>query len=235
MADQADGRRDKTQRDGSGLSGDILMLRAVVVLEAIMTVLDLTIANVAIPTLGRDFGTWISTIQWVMTGRAGELPLELLDQGARRHRGTGIVRGTQRLLPEAKPQLGGRLDLRGLMWLSPGIAVSRFLLWGASGPLVSVAGSRRGPGTARCRPRGNSSTSETNSTPRAFSSSTVFRISSVSIVIDAGGLPIAGSACPGVPGQRTSWKSSPLTPTVRNRGPSGVGFSTRFSRPRTFV
>ena len=38
----------------------------------------------------------------------------------------GIVRGTQRLLPEAKPQLGDRLDLRGLMLLSPGIAISRF-------------------------------------------------------------------------------------------------------------
>ena len=44
------------------------MLGAVVVLEAIMTVFDLTIANVAIPTLGRDFGALISTIQWVMTG-----------------------------------------------------------------------------------------------------------------------------------------------------------------------
>ena len=32
-----------------------------------MTVFDLTIADVAIPTLGRDFGASISTIQWVMT------------------------------------------------------------------------------------------------------------------------------------------------------------------------
>jgi MFS family permease len=68
MADPADGRRDQTRRDGSGLSGEILVLGAVVVLGAIMTVLDLTIANVAIPTLGRDFGASISTIQRVMTG-----------------------------------------------------------------------------------------------------------------------------------------------------------------------
>jgi EmrB/QacA subfamily drug resistance transporter len=33
-----------------------------------MAILDATIVNVAIPTLGRDFHTSISTIQWVMTG-----------------------------------------------------------------------------------------------------------------------------------------------------------------------
>ena len=44
------------------------MLGAVVVLGMIMTVLDLTIVNVAIPTLGRDFAASISTIQWVLTG-----------------------------------------------------------------------------------------------------------------------------------------------------------------------
>ena len=43
MADPADRRRDKTQRDGSGLSGDILVLGAVAVLGAIGTVLNLTI------------------------------------------------------------------------------------------------------------------------------------------------------------------------------------------------
>src|SRR5437867_11892110 len=51
-----------------GLTREILVLGAVVVLGAIMTVLDLTIVNVAIPTLGRDFHTSISTIQWVLTG-----------------------------------------------------------------------------------------------------------------------------------------------------------------------
>src|SRR5437867_10503526 len=51
-----------------GLTREILVLGAVVVLGAIMTVLDLTIVNVAIATLGRDFHTSISTIQWVMTG-----------------------------------------------------------------------------------------------------------------------------------------------------------------------
>jgi MFS family permease len=32
-----------------------------------MSILDATIVNVALPTLGRDFGTSIATIQWVPT------------------------------------------------------------------------------------------------------------------------------------------------------------------------
>ena len=50
------------------LSREILVLAAVVVLGTIMTVLDLTIVNVAIPTLARDLGASIPAIQWVMTG-----------------------------------------------------------------------------------------------------------------------------------------------------------------------
>ncbi len=49
------------------LTPEILSLAAVVVLGAIMTVLDATIVNVALPTLGREFGTSIATIQWVTT------------------------------------------------------------------------------------------------------------------------------------------------------------------------
>src|SRR6266508_5478955 len=49
------------------LTREILTLAAVVVLGAIMTILDATIVNVALPTLGRDFGTSISPIQWVPT------------------------------------------------------------------------------------------------------------------------------------------------------------------------
>src|SRR5215471_19454932 len=47
---------------------DIVLLAVVVILGTAMTVLDLTIVNVAIPTLGRDLGTSIATIQWVLTG-----------------------------------------------------------------------------------------------------------------------------------------------------------------------
>src|SRR2546421_9867362 len=51
-----------------GLSREILVLAGVVILGTIMTVLDLTVMNVAIPTLARDLGSSIPAIQWVMTG-----------------------------------------------------------------------------------------------------------------------------------------------------------------------
>ena len=44
------------------------MLAGVVILGTIMTVLDLTVVNVAIPTLASDLGASIPAIQWVMTG-----------------------------------------------------------------------------------------------------------------------------------------------------------------------
>src|ERR671937_3319781 len=50
------------------LDREILVLGAVVVVGTIMAILDATIVNVAIPTLGRGFHASISTIQWVMTG-----------------------------------------------------------------------------------------------------------------------------------------------------------------------
>jgi len=53
---------------GEGLSREILVLACVVILGTIMTVLDLTVVNVAIPTLARDLGASIPAIQWVMTG-----------------------------------------------------------------------------------------------------------------------------------------------------------------------
>ena len=49
------------------LTREILTLAAVFVLGASMTILDATIVNVALPTLGRDFRTSIATIQWVPT------------------------------------------------------------------------------------------------------------------------------------------------------------------------
>src|ERR671930_2700347 len=49
------------------LTREILLLAAVVLLGTIMTILDATIVNVAIPTLGREFAASISTIQWVST------------------------------------------------------------------------------------------------------------------------------------------------------------------------
>src|SRR6266516_4630424 len=60
--------QERPPRGVAGLDREILLLGAVVVLGTIMAILDVTIVNVAIPTLGRDFHTSISTIQWVLTG-----------------------------------------------------------------------------------------------------------------------------------------------------------------------
>jgi EmrB/QacA subfamily drug resistance transporter len=49
------------------LSREILAPAVVVVLGAIMTILDATIVNVALPTLGQDLHISISVIQWVPT------------------------------------------------------------------------------------------------------------------------------------------------------------------------
>src|SRR5919204_645127 len=49
------------------LDREIVVVGGVIVIGTIMAILDATIVNVAIPTLGRDFHTSVSTIQWVMT------------------------------------------------------------------------------------------------------------------------------------------------------------------------
>lgn len=46
----------------------VLATAGVVVLGALMSILDVTVVNVAINTLARDFGTSLTTIQWVATG-----------------------------------------------------------------------------------------------------------------------------------------------------------------------
>src|SRR4051794_14801257 len=50
-----------------GVSRELLVVGGVIVLGAITSILDATIVNVAIPTLGRRFHAAISSIQWVMT------------------------------------------------------------------------------------------------------------------------------------------------------------------------
>src|SRR6059058_3198010 len=51
-----------------GLDRTILVLGGVVVLGMVLAILDATIVNVAVPTLGRDLHTSIATVQWVLTG-----------------------------------------------------------------------------------------------------------------------------------------------------------------------
>jgi EmrB/QacA subfamily drug resistance transporter len=50
------------------LDRQILVLGLVIISGTIMAILDTTIVNVALDTLGRDFGASLSTIQWTVTG-----------------------------------------------------------------------------------------------------------------------------------------------------------------------
>ncbi len=56
-------------RQGDGLSREILVLAGGVILGTIMTVLDLTVVNVAIPTLGSDLNAPIPAAQSRATAR----------------------------------------------------------------------------------------------------------------------------------------------------------------------
>ncbi|HEX6520918.1 MAG TPA: MDR family MFS transporter [Streptosporangiaceae bacterium] len=56
------------QREAPALDRRLVALGSVVVLGAIMSILDATIVNVAMRTIGRDLHASIATIQWVITG-----------------------------------------------------------------------------------------------------------------------------------------------------------------------
>src|SRR5919202_4182537 len=56
------------ESSGLGIDRELARLAAVVVLGTIMSILDTTIVNVAIETLGRDLHASLTSIQWVSTG-----------------------------------------------------------------------------------------------------------------------------------------------------------------------
>lgn len=63
----ADGPHDEPDA-GGGLDRGVLAVAGVVVLGAIMSILDVTIVNVAIKELAKEFNSPLATIQWVATG-----------------------------------------------------------------------------------------------------------------------------------------------------------------------
>ena len=71
-SDAARGAPDATTISRRGILSDLdshlRRLALVVVLGSIMSILDTTIVNVAIPTFARDFRAPLSTVQWVSTG-----------------------------------------------------------------------------------------------------------------------------------------------------------------------
>ncbi|GEL21655.1 multidrug resistance protein B [Pseudonocardia sulfidoxydans NBRC 16205] len=57
-----------TGKNADKLDRRVLAIASVVVIGAIMSILDVTVVSVAIPTLQRDFGVELTTIQWIATG-----------------------------------------------------------------------------------------------------------------------------------------------------------------------
>ena len=56
------------QTDGEGLNPYVWRIAPVIVIGSIMSLLDTTIVNVALDTLGRELHSTLSSIQWVVTG-----------------------------------------------------------------------------------------------------------------------------------------------------------------------
>src|SRR5215831_6337986 len=62
-----------TAPDSDKITGEILKIAGVVVLGAIMSILDITVVNVALPTFQTTFGSAghplpYSTVAWIVTG-----------------------------------------------------------------------------------------------------------------------------------------------------------------------
>jgi EmrB/QacA subfamily drug resistance transporter len=130
----------------SSLTREILAPAVVVVLGAIMTILDATIVDVALPTLGQDLHTSISTIQWVPTiyllafasvipltgwtaGRFGAKPVWLASLGL-------FMTGS--LLAGLSPSIGALIGARVVQGLGGGMIMPL-----GQSMLAQVAGPKR--------------------------------------------------------------------------------------------
>ncbi len=120
--------------DSAKLDRDLMMVAYVVVLGAIMSILDVTVVNVAIPTLAREFETTLSTIQWVVTGYTLALAtvIPLTGWGADRF-------GTKRLYMLSLLLFTLGSVLSGLAWSAESLIGFR-ILQGLGGGMIMPAG-----------------------------------------------------------------------------------------------
>ncbi len=119
---------------GPGLDRGLMLVASVVVLGALMSILDVTVVNVAINTLARDFHTSLSTIQWVVTGYTLALAtvIPLTGWGADRF-------GTKRLYMASIALFVIGSALSGLAW-SAGSLIAFRVLQGFGGGMLMPAG-----------------------------------------------------------------------------------------------
>src|SRR5689334_20863315 len=123
-----------TASQDAALDRGVLMVASVVVLGAIMSILDVTVVNVAINTLARDFHTSLSTIQWVATGYTLALAtvIPLTGWAADRF-------GTKRLYMLSIAMFMTGSALSGLAW-SAGSLIAFRVLQGLGGGMIMPAG-----------------------------------------------------------------------------------------------
>jgi EmrB/QacA subfamily drug resistance transporter len=118
----------------TGLDHALMMVAWVVVLGAIMSILDVTVVNVAINTLAREFHTTLPTIQWVSTGYTLALAtvIPLTGWAADRF-------GTKRLYMTSITLFIGGSMLSGLAW-SAGSLIAFRILQGFGGGMLMPLG-----------------------------------------------------------------------------------------------
>jgi EmrB/QacA subfamily drug resistance transporter len=125
-----------TQHDttGAALDRDLMLVASVVVLGAIMSILDVTVVNVAINTLAKEFKTTLPTIQWVATGYTLALAtvIPLTGWAADRF-------GTKRLYVISLVLFACGSALSGLAW-SAGSLIAFRVLQGFGGGMIMPAG-----------------------------------------------------------------------------------------------
>jgi EmrB/QacA subfamily drug resistance transporter len=121
-------------RSSDKLDRSILIVASVVVVGAIMSILDTTIVNVALATLGRELHSSLSTIQWVSTGYLVALAVVIPMTGWASERF-----GAKRLWMTVVALFVLGSILSGLAWSAESLIVFR-VLQGLGGGMIMPAG-----------------------------------------------------------------------------------------------
>ncbi|MFG2085919.1 DHA2 family efflux MFS transporter permease subunit [Spirillospora sp. NPDC048824] len=129
----ADGPREEPGA-GDGLDRGVLAVAGVVVLGAIMSILDVTVVNVAINDLAKEFNTSLATIQWVATGYTLALATVIPITGWASARF-----GTKRLYMISLVLFVLGSTLAGLAWSAESLIFFR-VLQGLGGGMIMPAG-----------------------------------------------------------------------------------------------
>ena len=132
MSDTAYGT-DSAPAPAKTFTPALIRLSAVVILGVMMTILDTTIVNVAIRTLGRDFHASVATIQWVATGYLLALALVIPLSG------WAVERfGVRRLWFGSLILFIAGSVLSGAAWSAESLIVFRVLQGAAAGMMMPV-------------------------------------------------------------------------------------------------